>query len=217
MIQHRRRQRPDRHQHDLALQIVAELDLFLVLVGRVVDVVVALRLEEEVTGLARGHRDQPADQRRHRRIDEQHHIGEQEARRADEVQRLVDPAVVIITMVIPTLGTQFLQEILDHCSSPKFFRAEFTGIRCRPCDIMIMTYDLIQRRVDAELSRSGDGRGRLGFAETHQREMAERRNQAALGEFDAISARQPLRIARPGELGGAEAERANHRLQPLSR
>ncbi|MGY4266828.1 hypothetical protein ACVJF2_005398 [Bradyrhizobium sp. USDA 4519] len=67
-----------------------------------------------MTGLARGHRDQPADQRRHDRIEEQHHIGEQEAQRADEVQALVDPAVMVEAMVIPTLGTQLLQEILDH-------------------------------------------------------------------------------------------------------
>ena len=51
-VQHQRRQRPDRHQHDLAPQIVADLDLFLVLVGRLVDVVVSLGLEEEMPGLA---------------------------------------------------------------------------------------------------------------------------------------------------------------------
>ena len=109
-IQHQRRQRPDRHQHDLALQIVADLDFFLVLVGRLVDVVVALRLEEEMTGLPRGHRDQPADQRGSHRIDEQQHIGDQEAERADEVQALVDAAVMIVAMVVPALGSQLLAE-----------------------------------------------------------------------------------------------------------
>src|SRR3954451_5080085 len=42
------RQRPDRHQHDLALQIIADLDLLLVLVARVIDVVVPPRLKEEM-------------------------------------------------------------------------------------------------------------------------------------------------------------------------
>ena len=32
-IERKRRQRPDRQQHDLALQVVADLDLFLVLVA----------------------------------------------------------------------------------------------------------------------------------------------------------------------------------------
>src|SRR5882757_8072777 len=57
--------------------------------------------------------------------------------------------------------------------------------------------------------------GDVDFSETHQREVPERRHQPALGQFHAARARQPLRIARPGELGGAEAERANHRLQAL--
>ena len=78
-VERQRRQRPDRHQHDLALEIVADLDLFLVLVGRLVDVVVALRLEEEVAGLPGGHRHQPADQRRQRGIREHQRIGAQEA------------------------------------------------------------------------------------------------------------------------------------------
>ena len=39
-IEHQRRQGPDRHQHHLAPQVVAELDVFLVLVRRVVDRVV---------------------------------------------------------------------------------------------------------------------------------------------------------------------------------
>src|ERR1700709_2463320 len=63
--------------------------------------------------------------------------------------------------------------------------------------------------------RLRDGGGRLDFAETHQREMTERRNQAALGGVDTICSGEPLRVARPGELGGTETERTNHRLQPL--
>jgi hypothetical protein len=47
----------------LRLQVVADLDVFLVLVGRLVDVVIALGLEEEVTGLAAHHGHQPAEHR----------------------------------------------------------------------------------------------------------------------------------------------------------
>ena len=50
-VQHHWRCRPDRHQHDLALQIVPDLDLFLVLMGRLIEVVVAPGLEEEMAGL----------------------------------------------------------------------------------------------------------------------------------------------------------------------
>ena len=108
--QQQRRGRPDGQQHQLALDVVADLDLFLVGVGRLVDLVVAARLEEQVADLAAGHGDQPADQRRHGGIGERDHIGEQEARRADEVERLVDLAVVIVAMVVPTLHFQFVPE-----------------------------------------------------------------------------------------------------------
>jgi len=50
---------PDGHQHNLALQVVADLDVFLVLVGGMVHLVIALRLEEEVTRLPARHGDQP--------------------------------------------------------------------------------------------------------------------------------------------------------------
>jgi hypothetical protein len=83
-------------------------------VRRLVDVVVALRLEEEVSRLARRHGDEPAEQRRDDRLEEQQRVGAEEARGADEVQRLVDPAVVVVAMVVPALGSQFLQKILDH-------------------------------------------------------------------------------------------------------
>ena len=137
-VQHQRRQRPDRHQHDLALQIIADLDLFLVLVGRLVDVIVALRLEEEVTGLARGHRDQPADQRGLDRIDEHQGIADQEAERADEMQGLVDTAVMVVAMVIPSLRSQCRHESV-HRSPLCRLRDLRTEIRCKTCDNIIMT------------------------------------------------------------------------------
>jgi hypothetical protein len=51
-VQHQRGRRPDRHQHDLAPQIVTDLDLFLVLVGRLIEVVVIPRLKEKMPRLA---------------------------------------------------------------------------------------------------------------------------------------------------------------------
>src|SRR5882757_6804694 len=129
--------------------------------GRVIDVVVTLGLEEEMAGLARRHRDQPAEQRRHHRIDEYHHVGDQKTGSADEVQALVDAAVVIVAMVVPALGSQFLQEILDHFFSPKSVVILFTGIRCPPCDIIIMTYKDVRRCDDAR-----DGCARQAAAAT---------------------------------------------------
>src|SRR6516165_12113366 len=55
-----RRERPDRQQHDFAAQIVTNFYFFLVFVRGLVNYVVILRLEEEMPGLPRGHRDEPA-------------------------------------------------------------------------------------------------------------------------------------------------------------
>src|SRR5262245_60932990 len=77
---------------------------------RLVHVVVALGLEEEVACLPRGHAEEPGDQRGHRRIDEQQEVGEQETAGAEKMQRLVDAAVVVVAMVIPPLGCELLEE-----------------------------------------------------------------------------------------------------------
>ena len=106
----KRRQRPDRHQDHLALQIVPDLDLFLVLVAGLVHHVVVLGLEKEMTDLPAGHRHQPAGERRQGRIREHHHIGEQEADGAQQMERLIDPAVMIVAMVIPPLHSQSLEK-----------------------------------------------------------------------------------------------------------
>src|SRR5260221_11926222 len=92
--------------------------------GRLVDVVVTPGLEEEMPGLARGHRNQPADQRGRQRIEKHHRVTDQETERADEVQALVDPAVVIVAVIIPALDAQLLQEVLDH-SLPQKIRFIF--------------------------------------------------------------------------------------------
>jgi len=79
------RQHPDRQQHDLALEVVADLDVLLVLVGRLVDLVVILGLEEEVPDLAAHHRAQPRDVGSVGRIGEEHDVRDQEADGAHQV------------------------------------------------------------------------------------------------------------------------------------
>jgi hypothetical protein len=72
-------------------------------VGGLVLLVVALGLEEEVTDLADAHREGPAEQHRQRRVREQQRVRGDEAHGAHEVERLVDPAVVVVAVVVPTL------------------------------------------------------------------------------------------------------------------
>src|SRR5215467_9541599 len=79
--------------------------------------VIVLRLEKEVPGLPRGHRHQPTSERRNRRVFEDHHIGKQETYRTDQVKRLIDPAVVIVSVIVPALGPQRFQKIM-HSSRP---------------------------------------------------------------------------------------------------
>ena len=67
--------------------------------------------EEEMAGLACGHGHQPGDQCGHSRVLEHHRIGHQKADGADQVQRLVDAALVVVTVVVPAQGVDFLQEI----------------------------------------------------------------------------------------------------------
>jgi len=81
-------------------------------VGSLVDGVVALGLEEEMSGLATDHGHQPCNQSRGRGVLEDRHIGGQEAHCAEQVQRLVDTAVVVVAMVIPALDFQSAQKTL---------------------------------------------------------------------------------------------------------
>jgi hypothetical protein len=83
-------------------------------VRRLVHLVIALRLEEEVADLPAGHGEQPAHQRRRRGAGEYQHIGAEKASRADEVQRLIDPAVVVIAMIVPPLHLESLPEAVHH-------------------------------------------------------------------------------------------------------
>ena len=108
--------RPNGHQYDLAAQVVADLDLFLVIVGGLVHMVIGLRLEEEVARLAARHRHQPRQQRGSSRIDEQQRIGADKADGAQQVQRLVDAAVVVVAVVVPPLDLEGAKEIV-HAGS----------------------------------------------------------------------------------------------------
>jgi hypothetical protein len=83
-------------------------------VRRLVHLVVALWLEEEMADLPAGHGEQPAHQCRRRRTGEDQHVGAEEASRADEVQRLIDPAVVVIAMIVPPLHFESLPEAVHH-------------------------------------------------------------------------------------------------------
>ena len=106
-----RQQGPDTQQHHLAAQVVAHLDLFLEVVGGFVDVVIAQRLKEKVTGLSGGHGDHPGQQRGHGRIDPQHAVSHHKSHGTEQVQGLVDAAVVVVTVIVPTLNFQSFQEI----------------------------------------------------------------------------------------------------------
>ena len=59
-----------------------------------------------MSGLARGHRNAPSDQGREGWINKQEHVGDHEGHRAEEVQRLVDAAVVVVAVVVPALDAQ---------------------------------------------------------------------------------------------------------------
>src|SRR5262249_2790437 len=105
-----RRQGPDRHQDDLAPEVVPDLDLFLVFMRRFVRLVVALRFEEEVSDLPADHRSQPSYESRGDRVGKQHCVRAQKADGAQQVKRLVDPAMVVITVIVPALQAQGLQK-----------------------------------------------------------------------------------------------------------
>src|ERR1700737_5668850 len=115
--QRQRRQYPDRHENDLALQIVTDFYFLLVFVGGVIHHVVVSRFKEEMPDLAAGHRGEPTDQGRNRGVLENHDVCKQKTHRTHQMERLVDPAVMIVAMVVPTLHSQSLKKTV-HCASP---------------------------------------------------------------------------------------------------
>src|SRR5204863_2244758 len=96
-------------QQDFAAEVVADLDLFLVLVSGVVYRIVTLRFKEEMANLAAGHRHRPSDQGRDRGVPEQQEPHKNEADRAQKMKRLVDQAMMI-AVIVPTLNFQRLHK-----------------------------------------------------------------------------------------------------------
>ncbi len=108
--QHEGQRGPHAHQHDLAADVVAHLDGLLVRIAGLVDMVVAARLEKEVAGQTRCHRHTPGENGGQGRVDEQQAIGHDEAHRTQQVQGLIDAAVVVVAGVVPALDGEFLQK-----------------------------------------------------------------------------------------------------------
>src|ERR1700677_4234103 len=99
-------------QNHLAAQVIADFDFLFVLMGRAIDGIVALGLEKEMTGLAAYHGYQPTDQRRLHRIEKHRDVRNDEADRAQEVQGLIDSAVVVVAVIVPALSFEFRQKAL---------------------------------------------------------------------------------------------------------
>src|ERR1700722_8037651 len=86
--------------------------------GGVVDLVVTLGLEEEVPGLPADHRQQPANQRRGRWIFEDQTVRGKKAKRAQQVERLINATVMIVTVVVPPLDSQSFEKTSHAVSFP---------------------------------------------------------------------------------------------------
>ena len=96
-----------------------------------IDFIVALGLEEEMPGLAAHHGHEPTDLGREGRVSEYEPICGNEAQRAEQMQRLIDAAMVIISMIIPS-GQAY--GLLSPSGTPPnaCLRYEFTIIDVSP-------------------------------------------------------------------------------------
>ena len=108
---HQRARCPESHQNDLAHQVVPNLDLFFVFVGGLVDLVIPFWLEKEMSSLAACHRDTPGQQGRVGGVNEQQPVGGYKAKGTQEVQTLVDPAMVVVTMIVPAQDFERLEKL----------------------------------------------------------------------------------------------------------
>jgi hypothetical protein len=84
--------------------------------GDFIHFVKSFGFEEKVTHLTGCHGNQPGDQGGHHRVNEQIHIGHQKRNGADQMQGLIDAAVMVKTMVIPALGFEDLQQLVHESS-----------------------------------------------------------------------------------------------------
>jgi len=108
---HQRTSRPESHQHHFAHQVVADLNFFFVFVGGLVDLVVPFGLEEEMSRLAAGHRDTPGQQGGIGGVNEQQTVGGHKAQGTEEVQALVDPAMVVVAVIVPAQDFERLEKL----------------------------------------------------------------------------------------------------------
>jgi hypothetical protein len=69
--------------------------------------VIAQGFKKEVARLTRSHRNQPSQQGSPSRIHKQQSVGNQKAQRTEQMQGLIDAAVVVVAVVIPALNAQF--------------------------------------------------------------------------------------------------------------
>ena len=75
------------------------------LLGGLIHLVVTFGLEEEMTGLTADHGYQPANQCRGSRVLEDKGICGQEADRTQQVEGLVNTAVVVVAVIVPPLDS----------------------------------------------------------------------------------------------------------------
>ena len=88
--------------------------------------VIAARLEKEVTRLAACHRNCPGQQRSPSRIDEQQCIRGYKTQGTEKVQTLVDAAMVVIPVVIPALGFQ----LFEYCGQKNHKKFSGSNRQC---------------------------------------------------------------------------------------
>jgi len=81
-------------------------------VAGVVHRVKTLGLKKEMPDLTAHHRQQPAHQGGQRGVRKQQYVSGEETQRADQMQRLVDTAVMVVAMVVPALGSEGFEKIV---------------------------------------------------------------------------------------------------------
>ena len=84
--------------------------------GGLIHFVVAFRFEEEMADLAADHGGEPTDECGGDRVGENQNVGGEKTQCTDEMQRLIDAAVMVVAMVVPTLDPECFKKFL-HCIS----------------------------------------------------------------------------------------------------
>jgi len=104
---HERHRDPYCQQHDLSAKIVAKLDFFLVRECCVVHFVEPPRLKEKVPDLSNPHRHDPTKNCRKRWLKWYEQVRHDETTRAQQMQRLVHTASMVVAMIVPALRVEF--------------------------------------------------------------------------------------------------------------